>query len=143
MAVYISKIAISSLFFLQTFWWDSTPSILRMQYTSSSTEWTSFIIRKQIHFLWSNTASCFFRFSHVDQELLHLLLIFSIYIYNSRRSESLKIKSLIWVITKVKNIEEKVSLNNEKRHAIYKRKWQLVENVFKTEPCWHFIWLSL
>ena len=45
------------------------------------------------------------------------------------RSESLKIKSLIWEITKVKNMEEKVSLNNEKRHATYNKKWQLVKNV--------------
>ena len=70
--------------------------------------------------------AAFLDFVHVDSELLliknDLLLIFSIYIYNSRRSESLKIKSLIWEITKVKNIEEKVSLNNEKRHTIYKRK---------------------
>ena len=65
--------------------------------------------------------TAFLGFLNVNSELLliqnYLLLIFKIYIYNSRRSESLKIKSLIWEITKVKNIEEKVSLNNEKRHA--------------------------
>ena len=43
------------------------------------------------------------------------------------------IKSLIREITKVKNIEEKMSLDNEKKHAIYKRKWQLIENVLKTK----------
>ena len=42
------------------------------------------------------------------------------YIYNSRKSESLKIKSLIREITKVKNIEEKISLNNEK-NMLYTR----------------------
>ena len=81
--------------------------------------------------------AAFLVFLNVDLELLlvqnHLLLIFKIYIYNSRRSESLKIKSLIREITKVKNIEEKISLNNEKKHTIYKRKWQLVENVLKTK----------
>ena len=81
--------------------------------------------------------AAFLGFLNVDSELLliqnHLLLIFKIYIYNSRKSESLKIKSLIREITKVKNIEEKISLNNEKKHAIYKRKWQLVENVSKTK----------
>ena len=55
---------------------------------------------------------------NVDSKLIliqnHLLLIFKIYIYNSRRSELLKIKSLIREITKVKNLEEKISLNNEK-----------------------------
>ena len=113
------KIDVTSLPFLQTFWWDSTPSILQMQYNSKSTEWTRFILRKRIHSVWSNTADCLFRFSNVDSKLLliqnHLLLIFKIYIFNSRRSESLKIKSLIREITKVKNIEEKFSLNNEKK----------------------------
>ena len=31
-----------------------------------------------------------------------------------------------------KNIEEN-SINNEKRHTMYKRKWQQVENVLKTK----------
>ena len=80
----------------------------------------------------------FLGFLNVDPELLlliqnHLLLIFKIYIYNSRKSESLKTKSLLREITKVKNIEEKISLDNEKKHANYKRKWQLVENVLKTK----------
>ena len=63
--------------------------------------------------------AAFLGFLNVDSKLLliqnHLLLIFKIYIFNSRRSESLKIKSLIREITKVKNIEEKFSLNNEKK----------------------------
>ena len=89
------------------------------------------------HNLIENGFLCFLGFLNVDPELLlkqnHLLLIFKIYIYNSRKSESLKIKSLLREITKVKNIEEKISLDNEKKHAIYKRKWQLVENVLKTK----------
>ena len=28
---------------------------------------------------------------------------------------------------KVKNIEEKISINNEKKHTMYKKKWQQVE----------------
>ena len=68
----------------------------------------------------------FLGFLNVNLKLLltqnHLLLIFKIYIYNSSRSESLKIKSLIREITKIKNMEEKISLNNKKRHSIYKRK---------------------
>ena len=62
--------------------------------------------------------AAFLGFLNVDSKLLllqnHLLLMFKIYIYNSRRSESLILKSLIREITKVKNIEEKVSINNEK-----------------------------
>ena len=78
--------------------------------------------------------AAFLGFLNVDSELLliqnHLLLIFKIYIYNSRKSESLKIKSLIREITKVKNIEEKISLNNEKK-MLYTR-----ENGSKLEMFW-------
>ena len=81
--------------------------------------------------------AAFLGFLNVDSKLLllqnRLLLTFKIYIYNSRRSESLILKSLIREITKVKNIEEKVSINNEKKHNMYKRKWQQVENVLKTK----------
>ena len=84
---------------------------------------------------------------NVDSELLliqnHLLLILKKYIYNSRRSEWLKIKLLIWEIIKVKNIGEKISLKNQEKHAIYDRKRQLVENVLKTKTFWYFISLSL
>ena len=89
------------------------------------------------HNLIENGFLCFLGFLNVDPELLlkqnHLLLIFKIYIYNSRKSESLKIKFLLREITKVKNIEEKISLDNEKKHTIYKRRWHLIENVLKTK----------
>ena len=65
-------------------------------------------------------------FLNVSSKLLliqnHLLLVFKIYIYNTRGSESLKIKSLIRAITKVKNIEEKNSLNNEKKRSYIQEK---------------------
>ena len=63
--------------------------------------------------------AAFLGFLNVDSKLLliqnHLLLIFKKYIYNSRRSESLIIKSLIREITKAKNIDKKISINNEKK----------------------------
>ena len=81
--------------------------------------------------------AAFLGFLNVDSKLFliqnHLLLIFKIYIYNSRRSESLMIKFLIREIMKVKKTEEKISISNEKKHAMYKRKWQQVENVLKTK----------
>ena len=65
--------------------------------------------------------AAFSGFLNIDSKLLLiqnlLLLIFKVYIYNSRRSESLKIKSLVSEIMKVKNIEEKISINNEKNHT--------------------------
>ena len=68
--------------------------------------------------------AAFSGFLNIDSKLLLiqnlLLLIFKVYTYNSRRSESLKIKSLVSEIMKVKNIEEKISINNEKNHTMYK-----------------------
>ena len=34
---------------------------------------------------------------------------------------------------KVKNIEEKISITNEKKYTMYKRKCQQVENILKTK----------
>ena len=57
-------------------------------------------------------------FLNINSKLLllqnHLFLIFKIYFDNSNRSESLILKSLIREITKIKNREEKISINNEK-----------------------------
>ena len=33
----------------------------------------------------------------------------------------------------VKNIEEKISIKNEKKHTMYKRKLQQIENILKTK----------
>ena len=141
------KIDFISSSFLQTFWLDSTPSISRMWYKSKFMEWTAHILRKRLHTIWSNTAGWIFRFSWCRFKVLliqnHLLLIFKIFIYNSRRSESLKIRFLIREITKIKNIKEKTSKNNEKKHTMCKRKWQQVENFLKTKTFWHFTWFSL
>ena len=83
---------------------------------------------------------------NVDSKLLliqnHLLLILKIYIYYSRISESLRLKSLIRKIMQFKNIEEKISINN-KKHTMYKRKWQQVENILKTKYFLLFTWVSL
>ena len=63
----------------------------------------------------------------------HLLLIFKTYIYNYRRFKSSIIKFLIREIMKVKNIGEKISINNEKKRTMYKKQSQQVENVLKTK----------
>ena len=62
-AFNVLKIDFTSLSFLQTFRWDSTPSILRMRYSSKFMEWTRFIFWKRLHSFWPNTAGCLFRFS--------------------------------------------------------------------------------
>ena len=80
-------------------------------------EWTDFILRKPLQSTWSNTTG-FLGFLNVNSKLPlllnHLLFKFKIFIHNSRRSQSLILKSLIREILKVKNIEEKVSINNRK-----------------------------
>ena len=90
--------------------------------------------------------AAFLGFLNVNSKLLliqnHFLLIFKIYIYNSRRSESLIIKFFIREIMKVKNIAEKIWINNEKKHTMYKKKWQQVENVSKIKTFWHFTWFD-
>ena len=108
-------------------------------------EWPGFILRKWPYVIWSKPA--FLGFINVDSKLLllqnHLLLIFQIYIYNSRKYESLILKSLIREITKVKKHRGKNFNKQWKKHDMYKREWQQVENVWKTKTSWHFIWFSL
>ena len=104
--------------FLQTFWWDSTPSTLGMRYNSKIMDNLALFFENDYTLFDLTPQAAFLGFLNADSKLLllqnHLLLIFKIYIYNSRRSESLIIKSLIREIMKAKNIEEKISINNEK-----------------------------
>ena len=53
------------------------------------------------------------------------------------------IKFAIREFVEVKNIEETISINNEKKHAMYTKKWQQVDNVLKTKYFWHFTWFDL
>ena len=92
-----------------------------MRYSLKLMEWTSFIFWKQLYSIWPNTAGWLLGFFNVNSKLFlkqnHLLLIFKIYIYNSRRSESL----IMILLTRVKNIEEKISVNNEKKNILCTR----------------------
>ena len=54
------------------------------------------------------------------------------YIYNSRRPYSLTLNYFIKEITKVKNIEDRIS-KNKKKHNIYKEIWEQVENILKAK----------
>ena len=45
----------------------------------------------------------------------HILLLFKIYVYNSRKHEKISLKNLIRNITKVKNIEKEIAEKNKKR----------------------------
>ena len=89
----------------------------------------------------------FLGFLNVNSKLLliqnHFLLVFKIYIYNSRRYESLKIKYLISEITKVKNIEEKISINNEKNMLCARENGSKLQMFWRPKLFWHFTRFSL
>ena len=108
---YVSKIVFTFLSFLQTFWCSSAPSHLRMQIIQKlwndlvsffKKDFTLFDLIPQVAFL---------DFLQVDSKVVfvqnYLLLIFEMYVFNSRRSESLILTSLISEITKVKNLFNK------------------------------------
>ena len=59
---------------------------------------------------------------------MHTCLIHMLQLIEILRSETERKK----FNKQFKNIEEN-SINNEKRHTMYKRKWQQVENVLKTK----------
>ena len=116
-AYCVSKIDFIFLSFLQTFWWDSTLSFLRKLYNSKFMESMDLFFENKLPlFGLTQQVGSFVFFLNVDSNLFliqnHLLLVSTIYIYNSRWSE----------ITKVKNKEKKNSINNEKNRTMYKRK---------------------
>ena len=45
----------------------------------------------------------------------HILLLFKIYLYNSRKQEKLTLRKLIRIITKVKDIEKESAGNDDKK----------------------------
>ena len=63
--------------------------------------------------------AAFVGFLNADLKLIfiqnHLLLLSKIYIYNTRRSESLILKSLIREVMKVKTIKRKISIKSKKK----------------------------
>ena len=80
--------------------------------------------------------AAFIGFLNVDSELLfiqnHLLLIFKIYVYNSRKSESLRKKCLIREITKVKKHRGKNFIKQWKKACYIQEKmatsWKCLED---------------
>ena len=64
----------------------------------------------------------FVGFLNADLKLIfiqnHLLLLSKIYIYNTRRSESLILKSLIREVMKVKTIKRKISVKSKKKKKL-------------------------
>ena len=58
----------------------------------------------------------------------HILLLFKVYVYNSRKHEKISLNNLIRNVTKVKNIEKEIAKNNEKNIILYNKNWKITEN---------------
>ena len=106
------KNGLTSLFFQQNVWWYGVPFVYECNIINSlqndlalfsENDFTLFDLKLQATFAGSLNA---------DSKLLlipnHLFLLFKIYIYNSRGSESWILDSLIREIIKVKSINEKI-----------------------------------
>ena len=80
----------------------------------------------KLPFLSPHTAFLGFTNTYCDSSLLknHILLLFKIYVYNSRKHEKISLKTLIRNLTKVKNIEKEIAGNNGKKIMLYNKKWK-------------------
>ena len=137
-AYCVSKVDFTFLSFLQTFWWDSTLSFLRKLYNSKFMESMDLFFENKLPlFGLTQQVGSFVFFLNVDSKLFliqnHLLLVSTIYIYNSRWSE----------ITKVKNKEKKNSINNEKKSYYVQEKIAASLKCFEDQNVLKFTWFSL
>ena len=137
-AYCVSKIDFIFLSFLQTFWWDSTLSFLRKLYNSKFMESMDLFFENKLPLfgLTQQVGSFVVFFKCRFKAILiqnHLLLVSTIYIYNSRWSE----------ITKVKNKEKKNSINNEKKSYYVQEKIAASLKCFEDQNVLKFTWFSL
>ena len=77
-----------------------------------------------LSFLSPQTAFFGFTNTYCNDPLLknHILLLWKIYVYNSRKHEKISLKNLIRNVTKVKNIEKEIVENNEKQVMVCNKK---------------------
>ena len=59
----------------------------------------------------------------------HILLIFKLYVYNSREKNLLNINNLIAEIQKIKRIEKEIAPPNSKKTIAFTRKWHIIDNI--------------
>ena len=75
------------------------------------------------------TTDCLLRFTNTycNNILLknHVLLLFKIYVYNSRKHEKASLNGLVRNAVKFKNIEKEIEENNEKKIVLYNKLWKL------------------
>ena len=58
------------------------------------------------------------------------LIVFKLYVYNSRINKTLCFGICLHRLVKVKNLEKGVVFNNNQKHDMCLKKWSIVENLF-------------
>ena len=77
--------------------------------------------------LWSHDAN------HDEPIINHFLLIFKLYVYNSREKHRLNIMDLLTDIKEIKKTEYRLSSNSGKKRKIYQNKWRLTHEKLPIE----------
>ena len=77
--------------------------------------------------LWSHDAD------HDEPIINHFLLIFKLYVYNSREKHRLNITDLLTNIKEIKKTEYRLSSNSGKKRKIYQNKWRLTHDKLPIE----------
>ena len=77
--------------------------------------------------VWSDNAN------HDEPIINHFLLIFKLYVYNSREKHCVSIMDLLTNIKKIKKTEYHLSSNSGKKRKIYQNKWRLTHEKLPIE----------
>jgi len=75
-----------------------------------------------------------FGFNDLQQDfkiINHLLLIFKFYVYQSRNEKQLNFRRLKLCITKVKNVEERLTYSNTAKKKRFLKKWEKIKSRFQ------------
>ena len=60
----------------------------------------------------------------------HILLVFKLYVYKCRESGAVNIQSLKSRISQIRNTEEIISKSSTQKHKKFRRKWDIVKEIF-------------
>ena len=57
-------------------------------------------------------------------------MVFKLFVYKSRVNGTLNFNAFLHQLIKVKNLEEGGAFKNKQKHAMFLKKWSIVENLF-------------
>ena len=71
-------------------------------------------------------------FHNIDNDTFmiqnHILLLFKLHIYNARKHRFLSLNNFLNGISKIKNLEKRVSANNPNKCERFRKKWHRIGN---------------